>query len=120
MSVTATATASSRRRSTGLAAGTALLTLALAGCSGLGRTAVGPVTYTTERDRTVSTNSPSVKGCHKMDSAGANEVENGTLIDMILYRTPDCTGGETIYIPTTVTDVKAPPSGPWLSYRFVH
>ncbi|WP_031081857.1 hypothetical protein [Streptomyces sp. NRRL WC-3549] len=120
MSVTVTATVSSRRRRTGLAAGTALLTLALAGCSGLGRTAVGPVTYTTERDQAVSTDSPSVKGCHRMEAAGANEVVNGTLIDMVLYRTPDCTGGDTIYVPTTVTDVKAPPSGPWRSYRFVH
>ncbi|MFE2762730.1 hypothetical protein [Streptomyces halstedii] len=120
MSVTATAPVSRRRRRTGSAAGAVLLTLALAGCSGLGRTAVGPVTYTTERDQVVSTNSPSVKGCHRMAEAGAQDVVNGTLIDMILYTTPDCTGGGTIYVPTTVTDVKAPPSSPWLSYRFVH
>ncbi|GAA2955214.1 MULTISPECIES: hypothetical protein [Streptomycetaceae] len=120
MSVTATPTDLRRRRRAGIAAGAALLTLAVTGCSGLGRTAVGPVTYTTERDRVVSVNSPSVKGCHRMAPAGAHEVVNRTLIDMILYRTRDCTGGGTTYVATTFTDVNAPRSLPWRSYRFVH
>ncbi|MFD9501704.1 hypothetical protein [Streptomyces sp. NPDC060035] len=118
MSVTATAT--DRRRRTGIAAGATLLTLALTGCSGLGRTAVGPVTYTTGRDRVVSVNSPSVNGCHRMAPSGAHEVMNRTLIDMILYRTRDCSGGGTTYVATTVTDVNSPRSLPWRSYRFVH
>ncbi|WP_405391473.1 hypothetical protein OG596_28610 [Streptomyces sp. NBC_01102] len=122
MSVTATATPTDlrRRRRAGIAAGAALLTLAATGCSGLGRTAVGPVTYTTERDRVVSVNSPSVNGCHRMAPAGAHEVANLTLIDMILYRTRDCSGRGTTYVPTTVTDANAPRSLPWRSYRFVH
>ncbi|GGY91736.1 hypothetical protein [Streptomyces nitrosporeus] len=109
-----------RGRRTGVAAGAVLLIVALAGCSGLGRTAVGPVTYVTEGEKTVSVNSPSVKGCHRMASSGAFEVVNRTLIDMVLYRTGDCTGGGTTYVATTFTDVKAPPSLPWRSYRFVH
>lgn len=119
MSVTATATATDRRRRrrTGIAA---MLTLALTSCSGLGRTAVGPVTYTTERDRVISVHSPSVKGCHRMAPAGAHEVINRTLIDMILYRTRDCSGGGTTYVATTFTDVNSPRSLPWRSYRFVH
>lgn len=120
MSVTATATARHRRRRTGIAAGATLLTLALTGCSGLGRTAVGPVTYTTGRDRVVNVQSPVVTGCHEMAPAGAHEVINRTLIDMILYRTRDCSGGGTTYVATTLTDVNSPRSLPWRSYRFVH
>ncbi|MER5896054.1 hypothetical protein [Streptomyces sp. NPDC001876] len=123
MSVTATATATDRRRRrrhTGVAVGAALLTLGLTGCSGLGRTAVGPVIYTTERDRVISVNSPSVNGCHRLAPAGANEVANRTLIDMILYRTRDCTGAGTTYVATTLTDANSPRSLPWRSYRFVH
>lgn len=109
-----------RRRRLGAAAGTALLTLAVAGCSGLGRTAVGPVTYTTERQAVIQVNSPSVRGCHLLAPAGAREVENGTLIDIILYRTRDCTGPGTTYLPTTFTDQKAPDSLPWRSFSTVH
>ncbi|MGW1231978.1 hypothetical protein [Streptomyces californicus] len=115
-----TATAPRRRRRLGAVAGVSLLALAAAGCSGLGRTAVGPVTYTTERDAVVQVNSPSVRGCHRMAPAGAHEVENGTLVDVILYRTRDCTGRGTTYVPTRFSDVTAPGSGPWRSYSFVH
>lgn len=45
-------------RRLGTAAGAALLTLAVAGCSGLGRTAVGTLTYETERDLVVTVTSP--------------------------------------------------------------
>ncbi|WP_069172338.1 hypothetical protein [Streptomyces griseus] len=121
MSVTATALPTDlRRRRAGVAVGAALLTLTVSGCSGLGRTAVGPVTYTTGGDMVVSVHSPSVKGCHRMAPAGAQTVANRTLIDMVLYRTPDCTGSGTTYVPTTVTDVTAPRTLPWRSYRFIH
>ncbi|MDQ0796965.1 hypothetical protein [Streptomyces sp. B1I3] len=122
MSVTATAAPTDlrRRRRAGIAAGAAVLTLTVSGCSGLGRTAVGPVVYTTGRDRVVSVHSPSVKGCHRMAPAGAHEVENRTLIDMVLYRTRDCTGGGTTYVATTLADVNSPRALPWRSYRFVH
>ncbi|CAM5695592.1 MULTISPECIES: hypothetical protein [Streptomyces] len=115
-----TATVPRRRRRLALTAGVSLLALAATGCSGLGRTAVGPVTYTTEREAVIQVNSPSVRGCHRIAPAGAHEVENGTLIDAIMYRTRDCTGGSTIYVPTGVTDVTAPGSEPWRSYSFVH
>ncbi|MFE4451631.1 hypothetical protein [Streptomyces sp. NPDC056796] len=107
-------------RRTGIAVGAALLTLAVTGCSGLGRTAVGPVTYTTDQDRIVSVNSPSVKGCHTMAPAGARTVENRTLIDMVLYTTPDCSGQGTAYVATTFTDTDAAHAQPWRSYRFIH
>ncbi|MEU8624173.1 hypothetical protein [Streptomyces sp. NPDC048669] len=109
-----------RRRRLGIAAGTALLTLTVAGCSGLGRTAVGPVTYTTEREAVIMVNSPSVRGCHQLAPAGAKEVDNGTLIDIILYRTRDCTGPGTTYLATTLSDVRAPDSLPWRSFSTVH
>jgi hypothetical protein len=118
MSVTAPPTA--LRRGAGIAAGAALLTLAVSGCSGLGRTAVGPVSYTTGREKVVTVQSPSVKGCHRMAPAGAHEVANQTSIDMIMYRTVDCTGGGTTYVATTFTDANPPRNLPWRSYRFVH
>ncbi|MFF1833312.1 hypothetical protein ACFVXE_03690 [Streptomyces sp. NPDC058231] len=108
-----------RRRRLGIAAGTALLTLTVAGCSGLGRSAVGPVTYVTQRDAVIMVNSPSVKGCHLLP-AGAKEVNNGTLIDIILYRTRDCTGPGTTYLATTLTDVNAASALPWRSFSTVH
>ncbi|WP_406098034.1 hypothetical protein [Streptomyces sp. NBC_01013] len=109
-----------RRRRLGIAAGTALLTLTVAGCSGLGRTAVGPVIYTTERDAVIMVNSPSVKGCHRLAPAGAKEVSNETLIDIILYTTPNCTGRGTTYVATTLTDVNAASALPWRSFTTVH
>ncbi|NEE22241.1 hypothetical protein G3M58_89260, partial [Streptomyces sp. SID7499] len=57
-----TATVPRRRRRLGIAAGATLLALAASGCSGLGRTAVGPVTYTTGREAVLQVNSPSVRG----------------------------------------------------------
>ncbi|MFJ9891356.1 hypothetical protein ACIQRW_36720 [Streptomyces sp. NPDC091287] len=115
-----TATVPRRRRRLGIAAGASLLALAVSGCSGLGRTAVGPVTYTTEREAVLQVNSPSVRGCHRIAPAGAREVENGTLVDVILYRTRDCTGDRTTYVPTRFSDVAPQGSGPWRSYSFVH
>lgn len=109
-----------RRRLLGTATGTVLLTLTVAGCSGLGRTAVGPVTYTTERNAVIMVNSPSVKGCHRLAPAGAKEVTNGTLIDILLYRTPDCTGPGTTYVATTVSDVTGVRNLPWRSFTTVH
>ncbi|MBM7438325.1 hypothetical protein [Streptomyces sp. HB132] len=118
MSVTAPHTVLRRRAVT--ATGAALLTLAVAGCSGLGRTAVGPVSYTTGRDGVVTVHSPSVKGCHEMAPDGASKVENQTLIDMTLYTTRDCSGRGTAYVATTFTDTNAESAPIWRSYRFVH
>ncbi|MFE7132817.1 hypothetical protein ACFVIM_18365 [Streptomyces sp. NPDC057638] len=106
------------RRLVGVAAVT-LLALGATGCSGLGRTAVGPVTWETPQEHAIMVNSPLVTGCHSL-GPGAVAVENGTLVDLVLYRTPRCTGGDTIYLPTTTSDQIAPGSGPWRSYTLVH
>ncbi|MGW1881902.1 hypothetical protein [Streptomyces sp. NPDC001970] len=107
-------------RRPGIAAGAVLLTVAVAGCSGLGRTAVGTVTYETEGKRVVTVSNPGVNGCHRLAPTGAHRVENATLIDMIMYTTPDCKGAQSAYIPTTLFDNIAPGSPPWRSYTFVH
>ncbi|MEU3303839.1 MULTISPECIES: hypothetical protein [unclassified Streptomyces] len=110
----------SDHRRPGLAAGALLLTAAVAGCSGLGRTAVGTVTYETERKAVVTVSNPGVNGCHRFSSAGAVRIENATLIDIVAYPTPDCTGGNTAYIPTTLFDNIVPGDPPWRSYSLVH
>ncbi|AWK07988.1 hypothetical protein SSP531S_26840 [Streptomyces spongiicola] len=107
-------------RRLGIAAGAVLLTAALTGCSGLGRTAVGTVNYEAGAFRAVTVSNPVVTGCHRLLPAGAVRIENATLIDLIAYRTPDCTGGDTTYIATTLFDNIAPGTQPWLSYRWVH
>ncbi|MEU9604134.1 hypothetical protein [Streptomyces sp. NPDC048057] len=108
----------SRRRLVG-GTGTALLVVALAGCSGLGRTAVGPMDYETERSVHVKVNSPVVTGCHRLGPNGAVSVENGTLVDVLMYPSADCSGAS-IYVATMTSDVIAPGTGPWRSYSFVH
>uniref|UniRef100_A0AAU3H2Z5 Lipoprotein n=1 Tax=Streptomyces sp. NBC_01401 TaxID=2903854 RepID=A0AAU3H2Z5_9ACTN len=110
------------RRRAGIAAGAALLTLTVTGCSGLGRTAVGPVSYSVEKDqaKVVTVHSPSVKGCHTMDPAGAGKIDNRTLVDLVLYTTKDCTGRASAYVATTFSDTNAARALPWRSYRFVH
>ncbi|WP_338676044.1 hypothetical protein V1460_26035 [Streptomyces sp. SCSIO 30461] len=103
-----------------IAAGTLLLTLAVAGCSGLGRTAVGTVIYETEDKRVVTVSNPVVTGCFPFIPKGAHRVENATLVDIFLYRKPNCQGPESGYIGTTLFDNIAPGTTPWLSYSFVH
>ncbi|MET9360843.1 hypothetical protein ABZX93_08025 [Streptomyces sp. NPDC006632] len=123
MSVTASqspAPASRRRRRTRIAAGAVLLTLATTACSSLGRTAVGTVSYPVGRNAAVSLTSPKVTGCHRVLPAGTNEVFNNTLVDMVMYRTPDCTGKDTTYIGSRLTNNVAPQAPPWRSYSFVH
>ncbi|MFB6837536.1 hypothetical protein [Streptomyces sp. NPDC056361] len=107
------------RRRLATATGAVLLTLAVAGCSGLGRTAVGTLSYETERELLVTITSPSVNGCHKLAPSGVTKVENNTLTDIMLYRTRDCRGPST-YLPTTLGDSIAPDTLPWRSYSVVH
>ncbi|WEH42371.1 hypothetical protein OG233_24180 [Streptomyces sp. NBC_01218] len=120
MSVTATLHHRIRRPR---AAGAVLLALtalgAASGCSGLGRTAVGPVIYTNERDVEVMEQSPLVRGCHALPG-GAKTVDNNTLIDMVLYRSRDCTGKGSTYLSTRLTDQDAPSTPVWRSYTLVH
>ncbi|MBT2444908.1 hypothetical protein J7E93_33395 [Streptomyces sp. ISL-36] len=107
-------------RRLGTAAGAALLTLAVAGCSGLGRTAVGTITYETEHETEVSVTSPSVKGCHKLATAGATKVENGTLVDIVMYPSENCRGDGSIYIPANSGNEIVPGTPRWRSYRVIH
>ncbi|MFJ4919153.1 hypothetical protein [Streptomyces sp. NPDC088725] len=109
-----------RRRRLGIAAATALLPLAVAGCSGLGRTAGGPLTYETPQKHHMQVTRIPVGGCHKLSGPGAAEVTNLTLVDVILYQTPDCTGSDTTYLATTLSDHPAPGQKPWHSYTVVH
>ncbi|MFD3727064.1 hypothetical protein [Streptomyces sp. NPDC058671] len=108
-----------RRRLT-TATGAVLLTLAVAGCSGLGRTAVGTIEYETEREAAVMVTSPLVKGCHRLAPAGATKVENNTLVDIVLYPTRDCEGKDSTYLPSNSGDGIVPGSPPWRSYSVVH
>ncbi|MET9376543.1 hypothetical protein ABZX98_20755 [Streptomyces sp. NPDC002992] len=107
-------------RRLGIAAGAALLTLGVAGCSGLGRSAVGTITYETGNEVAVTVTSPSVRGCHRLAPAGATRIENRTLVDIIMYPTRDCRGSEPIYVPTRSADSIVPGTAPWRSYTVVH
>lgn len=107
-------------RRIGVAAGAALLTIAVAGCSGLGRNAVGTIEYVTERERVVTVTNPLVTGCHRLSPPGATAVSNKTLIDMVLYPNRECSGGMTTYVATASSDTIAPGARPWGSYTLVH
>ncbi|QIQ05303.1 hypothetical protein [Streptomyces liangshanensis] len=107
-------------RRLGIAAGAVLLTFAVAGCSGLGRTSVGTIVYESGNKREVQESNPRVTGCHRLVPGGAVDLTNRTLVDMKMYRTPDCSGKYAQYIATTLNDVIAPGATPWRSYRFVH
>ncbi|MEV4425742.1 hypothetical protein ACN9M0_08500 [Streptomyces sp. R-07] len=108
-----------RRRLT-TASGAVLLTLAVAGCSGLGRSAVGTIRYETQRELLVSVTSPSVNGCHRLAPSGVTRVQNNSLNDIVMYRTRDCKGGNSIYVPTNSANWIAPDTLPWRSYSVVH
>ncbi|MFG2331298.1 hypothetical protein ACGFMM_16920 [Streptomyces sp. NPDC048604] len=110
----------STHRRLGLAAAAALLPLAVAGCSDLGRSAVGTITYETQRDVLVTVTSPSVNGCHRLAPAGVKRIENNTLVDIILYPTRDCSGRVSTYVATNSADTIAPDRLPWRSFTVVH
>ncbi|WP_438294429.1 hypothetical protein [Streptomyces sp. HUAS TT7] len=111
---------SHRRRRTRLAAGAVLLTLATTACSSLGRTSVGTITYSIGPETSVMLTSPKVRGCHKLPPSGTTELYNNTLVDMVMYRTPDCTGKDTTYIGSRLANNTAPKALPWRSFSFVH
>ncbi|MFI6683460.1 hypothetical protein [Streptomyces sp. NPDC050485] len=113
-------TPASRRRRTAIVAGTVLFALATAACSELDRTAVGTVSYSTGTAQAVTLTSPKVRGCHRLPPTGATYVNNNTLVDMVMYPTPDCTGKVTTYIGSKFADNVAPKAAPWRSYTFVH
>ncbi|MEV5970748.1 hypothetical protein [Streptomyces sp. NPDC051921] len=103
-----------------IASGAVLLSLAVAGCSGLGRTAVGTISYETGRELVVTVTSPSVKGCHRLAPTGVTRVENHSLLDIQMYRTRDCRGKDPIYVATNTSDQIAPGTLPWRSYSIIH
>jgi hypothetical protein len=112
-----------RRRRLTVAAGTVLLTLAtlaVSGCSGLGRTAVGPLTYETTQKRRLQVVRLPVGGCHRLASPGAVSVTNRTLVDVVMYPTLDCSGRKTTYVATTLSGRIAPGELPWRSYTVIH
>lgn len=103
-----------------VAAGAALLTIAVTGCADLGRTAVGTISYKTEGERVAEVSNPSVKGCHRLEPTGATEVTNNTLVDIVLYPRQDCSGDETTYVATESSDRIAPRAPSWRSYTIVY
>ncbi|MCT4355108.1 hypothetical protein M5362_18415 [Streptomyces sp. Je 1-79] len=103
----------------GTAAGAALLTLTVAGCSGLGRTAVGTITYDTEREVVITVTSPLVTGCHRLAPSGVTGVTNRSLLDIRMYTNRQCQG-DYIYVPTLTSDAIVPDTLPWRSYSIVH
>ncbi|MEV6653296.1 hypothetical protein [Streptomyces sp. NPDC051219] len=113
----------SDHRRLGVITGAALLLLATTGCSGLGRTAVGTVSFVDREHRVVTISNPPVKGCQSFGARGATGVVNRTLVDLVLYQTPDCrkvTEDSWIYLATTLSDTIARGSLPWRSYSMIH
>ncbi|MFF3603441.1 hypothetical protein [Streptomyces sp. NPDC002463] len=108
-----------RRRLT-TATGAVLLTVAVAGCSGLGRTAVGTIRSETQREFVVTVTSPLVQGCHRLAPSGVTKVHNNSLNDIMMYRTRDCKGGNSTYVATNSANWIAPDTLPWRSYSIVH
>ncbi|MFE9121211.1 hypothetical protein [Streptomyces sp. NPDC007172] len=111
---------SRRRRQRRLTAGAVLLVLATTACSSLGRTAVGTVSYAIGPETSVTLTSPKVSGCHRLPPSGTTQVYNNTLVDMVMYRTPNCTGKDTVYLGSRLANNVAPKALPWRSYSFVH
>ncbi|MFC7302970.1 hypothetical protein ACFQVC_01895 [Streptomyces monticola] len=74
----------------------------------------------TEAGATSVTNPP-LKGCHKMPG-GAHHVENGTLTDLVVYVSDDCTGDADTskYVGSGLNGDLAPKADSWHSYKFVN
>ncbi len=104
--------------------GAALLLLTATACS-TGKTTVGELSFRAA-DSTILVNHSNtpVQGCHRIGlPRGAAHVYNNTLLDVILYRTPNCRKfdkADGTYIPTASSNVTAPGSLPWRSFSVVH
>lgn len=118
-------------RHAGVITGAALLLAATATACSAGRTTVGPLTFRAHDSPVeVTRTSGRVQGCHKIGLPhGAAHVENNTLVDVVLYRTPNCrksdgaaedNGSNGTYIPAGTSNVTAEGSLPWRSYTVVH
>ncbi|WP_030154164.1 hypothetical protein [Streptomyces sp. NRRL S-244] len=115
----------SQSRRIGVITAAAALLLTATACSGLGRSTVGMLTFRShDSPAELSYSNTSVNGCHRIAlPKGATHVENNTLVDVVLYRTADCStplGNEGIYVATTLSNVTAPVSLPWRSFSVIH
>ncbi|MEU9417349.1 hypothetical protein [Streptomyces sp. NPDC051000] len=115
----------SHSRRIGVITGAAALLLTATACSGLGRSTVGMLTFRGhESPVELSYSNTPVKGCHKIAiPRGATHVENNTLVDVVLYRTPNCEKtdrADGIYVATTLSNVTAPDTLPWRSFSVIH
>ncbi|MFD4245964.1 hypothetical protein ACFWP3_30875 [Streptomyces sp. NPDC058525] len=113
----------SRRIST--IVGVAALLLTATACSGLGRSTVGMLSFRGhDSPDELSYSNTLVRGCHKIAiPKGATHVENNTLVDIVLYRTEDCGRADRAdgtYVATTLSNVTAPASLSWRSFRVIH
>ncbi|MGI5446624.1 hypothetical protein ACQEVM_12830 [Streptomyces sp. CA-243310] len=115
----------SHSRRIGVITGAAALLLTATACSGLGRSTVGMLTFRGhESPVELSYSNTPVRGCHKIAiPRGATHVENNTLVDIVLYRTPNCEKtdrADGIYVATTLSNVTAPRTLPWRSFSVIH
>ncbi|MCY0918774.1 MULTISPECIES: hypothetical protein [unclassified Streptomyces] len=115
----------SHSRRIGVITGAAALLLTATACSGLGRSTVGMLTFRGhESPVELSYSNTPVKGCHRIAiPRGATHVENNTLVDIVLYRTPNCEKtdrADGIYVATTLSNVTAPDTLPWRSFSVIH
>ncbi|MER5779912.1 hypothetical protein ABT144_37565 [Streptomyces sp. NPDC002039] len=115
----------SHSRRIGVITGAAALLLTATACSGLGRSTVGMLTFRGHESPVVlSYSNTPVTGCHKIAiPRGATHVENNTLVDIVLYRTPNCQKtdrADGIYVATTLSNVTAPRTLPWRSFSVIH
>ncbi|MFD9307012.1 hypothetical protein ACFWCB_30810 [Streptomyces sp. NPDC060048] len=114
----------SHLRHIGVISGAALLLLTATACSA-GKTTVGTLDFRAEDSPVVVTHSNTpVQGCHKIGlPRGAAHVQNNSLLDVVLYRTPKCQKSDKadgIYIPASSANVTAPGTLPWRSFTVVH
>jgi hypothetical protein len=87
----------SRSRSTAVLLGGAVLVVALAGCSDPPQ---GTVTATNLDGTVVQIlSNPTATACHRFAPIGVTAVMNGTIADMRLYSSTDCTG-HNVYLST--------------------
>ncbi|MEW2413548.1 hypothetical protein AB0953_07480 [Streptomyces sp. NPDC046866] len=113
-----------RSRRLTVIAGASLLLLTATACSA-GKTTVGELRFRAEDSPIEVTHSnTSVEGCHRiLLPRGAAHVHNSTLVDVVLYRTPDCKKSDKAdgtYVATTLSNDTAPGSPPWRSFSVIH
>ncbi|WP_052442747.1 hypothetical protein [Streptacidiphilus neutrinimicus] len=98
----------SRSRSVAVLLGGAVLVVALAGCSDPPQ---GTVTATSVDGAVVQIlSNPAATACHRFAPIGVTTVMNGTIADMRLYSSTNCTGTN-VYLSTNTSVGASRPSG---------